>query len=199
MGKVEDFLSASEIKEAYKEAEGRVNQQLKDKEKSVSAGFSYGHSGAKRSVETRMEDARIGTLGESIGAKAVKAPWTKERQQYFKHINKNPDISPTYKGKEVKVEVRGSRKQAIAFRPFWQGGKDRDFNPKNAKTILVGITDLPSGENVQVGYLTFAEAKKKCKAHPEWLLMKHTPTPVYYIPISEFKTDFNGFGKNENK
>lgn len=188
------MLTEEEILYCKNEAILRVEQQVNDFIfGDTRASFSYGASNllSARSRELRVEDAYIGCLAEKIASKLAKTSWTKERQQYS--VNKSPDLIVNFNGKITKCEVRGSRQGFAIVRPYYTGGKERDFKASNYDKLLIAVSNLPISSQTRVGYKTFRELKLICQAHPEYLRGTHSKSPYYIVPIELFSSNWDIF------
>ena len=148
---------------------------------------SYGGHGSldARTIRKRKEEALMGVIAELIASKFAKCVWTKEIGQY--KGNTNPDLKPTFRGKLVNCEVRGTRQtDSIIYRPHQ--------DDRRPDCLLIVVTNLPMGSICHVGHAFFRDITKLAKAHPEWIGQR-PGSPFYWIPFEHLSEDFSEFGE----
>lgn len=179
-------LTVTEIQECKRVAVERTRAQVKDHKNGIrAAGYSYGRydSVDARAFEKKINHHTMGTIAEFIASKCAKCIWTKEMNQY--KGNKNPDLSPIFRGKIVKCDVRGTKRyNTFIYRP-------RDV--KNPDGLLIAVTNLPEGPDCQVGHAFFKDISEYAEKHPEYL-GSHPGEPYYNLPFEVLSGDFSEFG-----
>lgn len=184
---INEFLNEEEIKECKRVALMREEEQNGDGERgAINARYAYGgYAGVDdRKKYERIEHHEMGAISEYIGSKVTRCEWRKESGQY--KGNRRSDLSPIFRGRVVKCDVRGTRK----FDKFIY--RERDIRTPN--TLLIAISNLPYGPTCEVGHGFFRDISKLVEEHPEWV-GKHFGSKYYEIPFKYLSGDFSEFGK----
>lgn len=173
-------------KECTDLATARTDEQRADAKNDFRAGYSFGKRGVARPYNEQWTNHVMGAIAEYVGSIHFKCPWTKEMGQY--KGNKNPDLAPTFQGKLLRCDARGTgQSDSFIYRP-------RDASSRD--DLLFITTNLPHGPIVQVGYIFFKDLTKLVATHPEWEGdNRKGGNPFYWVPIGQLLTDFSQFRK----